>query len=406
MWALAQISWEEPTGMPYHAPATMEDTSVSGACLRVQTPVGIGSRLTVKWHKERFRAIARNCRRDGKESCWVCGGKTTGCAQNQTRRTSNGADTRPTRDRIDEIQNAARRAASPVKSPARALPDPTVAPPSGPASAPNVPGGARNQACNNSAPAATPDRPFHAAGSSTLQERKVMESKKLFPNFWRRQQHEDAPAKPTPTEAPVNKPITHAAEPTNAPRADLLSYDDIYHAAGIMSPRSGYGINKVVEMLNSERIRALSKDIQRASVLMALDAAGASADELLQDATRRQRALDSYEDGQCKQLEEFEARKMQENTQIQAEIERITAHYAERIQHNQDQVAEQKEALRNWQMAKQHESQRISEVIELCAKQPTPAKDAQPTAAPSASAASPVGAPLQPSLVTKASAGR
>ena len=223
-----------------------------------------------------------------------------------------------------------------------------------------------------------------------------MQSKKLFPNFWRRQQDEDAPAKPTPTEAFVNKPNTHAAQPTYAPRADMLSYDDIYHAAGIMSPRLGYGINKVIEMLNSERIRALSKDIQRASVLMALDAAGASGDELRQGATHRQRALDSYEDGQCKQLEEFEARKMQENTQTQAEMERITAHYAERIQHNQDQVAEQKEALHNWQMAKQHESQRISEVIELCAKQPTPANDAQPTAAPSASAASPVGAPIQP----------
>jgi type I site-specific restriction endonuclease len=229
-----------------------------------------------------------------------------------------------------------------------------------------------------------------------------MEPKKLFPNFWRRQQDEDAPAKPTPTEATVNKPNTHAAEAANGPRADLLSYDDIYHAAGIMSPRSGYGIHKVIEMLNSERIRALSKDIQRASVLMALDAAGASADELLQDATRRQQALDSYEDGQRKQMEEFEARRVQENTQIQAEMERITAHYAERIQHNLDQVAKQKEALRNWQMAKQHESQRILEVVELCAKQPAATNDA----APSASALSPASAPLQPSLVTKASAGR
>jgi len=236
-----------------------------------------------------------------------------------------------------------------------------------------------------------------------------MESKKLFPNFWRRQQdqNKDAPAKPMPTEAPVNKPTAHATEDANDPRADLLSYDDIYHAAGIISPRSGYGIHKVVEMLNSERIRALSKDIQRASVLMALDAAGASPDELVQDATRRQQALDSYEDGQRKQVEEFEVRRVQENTQIQAEMERITAHYAERIQHNQDQVAKQKEALRNWQMAKHHESQRISEVIDLCAKQPAPANEAQQTAAgPSASAAPPAGAPLQPSPVTKASAAR
>jgi len=94
---------------------------------------------------------------------------------------------------------------------------------------------------------------------------------------------------------------------------------------------------------------------------------------------------------------------VQENTQIQAEIERITAHYAERIQHNQDQLAKQKEALRNWQMAKKHESQRISEVIDLCSKQP--ANDSQ-AAGPSVPAASPVAASLQPSLVTKASAGR
>jgi hypothetical protein len=69
-------------------------------------------------------------------------------------------------------------------------------------------------------------------------------------------------------------------------------------------------------MLNSDRIRSLSPDIKRASVLMALDAAGTSADDLLQDATRRQQALSSYEAGQQKQLEEFEARKAQENAQI------------------------------------------------------------------------------------------
>jgi DNA anti-recombination protein RmuC len=143
-----------------------------------------------------------------------------------------------------------------------------------------------------------------------------------------------------------------------------------------LSPRSGYGVGKVVEMLNSERIRDLSKEIQRASVLMALDAAGTPVDDLLRDETRRQQALDCYEEGQRKQLEEFEARKTKENAEIQAEMERLTAHYGERIQQNQDQVAREKEALRNWQMAKQHESQRIAEVIELCAKQPAASESA------------------------------
>lgn len=179
------------------------------------------------------------------------------------------------------------------------------------------------------------------------------------------------------------------AEGLTGPQSNLLSYEDIYRAAGILSPRSGYGIHKVVDMLNSERIRNLAPEVKRASVLMALDAAGTSADDLLQDATRRQQALASYEAGQQKQLEEFEARKNQENAQIQAEMERITAHYAERIQHNHDQIAQEKETLRNWQMQKQCENQRITEVIELCAKQPAPA----PAPVASAAAASAGSAP-------------
>ena len=168
----------------------------------------------------------------------------------------------------------------------------------------------------------------------------------------------------------MNKPTAQPAEAPSGSRGELLSYEDIYRAAGILSPGSGYGIHKVVDMMNSERIRDLSKDVKRASVLMALDAAGISADDLLTDATRRQNALNAYETAQKKQLEDFEARKAQENARIEEEMETIRMHYAQRIQKNLDQVTKEKDALRNWQMAMQHESQRISDVIELCAKQP------------------------------------
>lgn len=220
-----------------------------------------------------------------------------------------------------------------------------------------------------------------------------MQPKGFFPNFWRKHEQPVAPKTvPPPTEASMSQSPSRPAEGLTGPQSNLLSYEDIYRAAGILSPRSGYGIHKVVDMLNSERIRNLAPDVKRASVLMALDAAGTSADDLLQDATRRQQALASYEAGQQKQLEEFEARKNQENAQIQAEMERITAHYAERIQHNHDQIAQEKETLRNWQMQKQCENQRISEVIELCAKQPAPAPAASAAAA-SAGSAPAVAAP-------------
>lgn len=179
----------------------------------------------------------------------------------------------------------------------------------------------------------------------------------------------------------MNKPSSNATEAPSGQPSALLSYEDIYRAAGIMSPGSGYGIHKVVEMMNNERIRDLSQDVKRASILMALDAAGISADELHTDATRRQNALTSYEATQRKQLEDFEARKARENARIEEELEKVRSHYAERIQANLDQVAKEKDALRNWQMAMQHESQRIADVIELCGKQPAPAKAATALAA-------------------------
>jgi len=221
-----------------------------------------------------------------------------------------------------------------------------------------------------------------------------MASKSIFPKFWGRPQDGDAPKHATHKEAPVNSSKAPAPEAIRVPDRDLLSYDDIYHAAGIMTPHSGYGIHKVVEMLNSQRIRELSTDIKRASVLMALDAAGTSVAAVLQDATRRQHALDAYEAAQRKQLEDFEAQKAKENAQIEAEMESLRAHYAQRIQSNRDQVTREKETLRNWQMAMQHESQRITEVIELCGQQPAataaaapPSSSTQPTVAEKASAA-------------------
>ena len=165
----------------------------------------------------------------------------------------------------------------------------------------------------------------------------------------------------------MNKPQVRP-EALIATKGQLLSYEDIYHAAGILRLRSGYDINKVAEMLHSERIRGLSEDAKRASVLMAIEAAGASVEALLGDANERQQALEAYEAGQRKQLEEFEARKAEENAQIQAELARVTAHYAERIKSNEELVAGEKDALANWQKMKQHESQRIAEVMELCTK--------------------------------------
>jgi len=198
-----------------------------------------------------------------------------------------------------------------------------------------------------------------------------MQSRKLLPKFWRHHGNgTDMREKAVEPEVPESK--SQAAERLAEPRSELLSCDDIYRSCGILSPPSGYGIHKVVEMLNSDHIREMSKDVKRASVLMALDAAGTPVKDLLEDATVRQQALNSYEVVQHKHLEEFESRKGREVAQLQAEMERVTAHYADRIKRSLDEVSREKEGFHKWQTLKEQESVRISEVIGLCAK-PEPA---------------------------------
>ena len=146
---------------------------------------------------------------------------------------------------------------------------------------------------------------------------------------------------------------------------NLVALDEIYRAAGIQGPRLGYTVEKVIEMLQSEHIKALPTDTKRSALLMALDAAGVQVDEVLHDATLRQHALTSHEAIQCKRLEEYEARRAHEIVAIQAEAERVAAEYAARISHHLGEVAREKESLRKWQATKQHEAHRITAAVTL-----------------------------------------
>jgi hypothetical protein len=116
--------------------------------------------------------------------------------------------------------------------------------------------------------------------------------------------------------------------------------------------------------------RGLSKEMKRASVLMTLDAAGVSIDEVVRDAKARQGAIDIYQAEQRRLFEAQWARKAEENLQIQAELETVKARYMERVRRNLDGVAREKATFGNWLAMKQREAQRMAEAVELCAKAP------------------------------------
>jgi hypothetical protein len=169
-------------------------------------------------------------------------------------------------------------------------------------------------------------------------------------------------ASPAQTVAEIAAAI--APEPKfSAPLNNPTSFEEIYSAAEITAPPHGYTIMKVAEMLQSEHIRSLAPSVKRSSILVALDAAGVKIQEVIEDAVRRDRALDTYERVQEKALLELENKKNQENRQIQAELDKTVTEFQARMRKNSDDVAREKERFFGWRLKKQQEEQKVADAV-------------------------------------------
>jgi hypothetical protein len=164
----------------------------------------------------------------------------------------------------------------------------------------------------------------------------------------------------------VSNPVDHNRSAPAPAVAASDSFEAVYQNAAVKPPTLRYGILKVAEMAGSPHLAGMSAEPKRNSILMALEAAGAEIDFLLEDAVFRQRALNDHDEALQKKLREFELFKSGEAQRIQAELEHVTAQYMERIQANLDEVAREQDSLRVWQKRKQQECQRIAEAALLC----------------------------------------
>ena len=360
---LAEASWKDSEGGVKTVPARVEDHSPGGACLRLGKSVVVGTRLVVQTRRERFSGMARYCRTDGKD--YLVGVQRDKVMIPILPQASSRELTKP----ADREQSAppATGKETPLLMPAPSqqsesataemqsrTPASRSAPPAIPGPPPAEPRTAQ-----------PPEKTAEKAGKA----RKPMRNKLFELTHWRNKpdaavgnsngsKHREEASHPSDVPAAPT-----AVAPTTNFEAELLPIEDIYRTAGIMNVR--HGIHRVVEMMGSEHLRGLSREMKRAAVLMALDAAGIPVDQVLQDCTVRQTALDTYEANQKKQVEAGWARKAEENIQIEAELDRVKAHYAARIARNLESVEREKKTFSHWLTKKQQESQSISEAADL-----------------------------------------
>jgi hypothetical protein len=344
MMAMAKVTWKDATTGGFRsASVTIENSSSYGACIRTQAAIATGARLRVDWRGGQFSGVAKYCRQYRKD--FIVG------IRRNARENVAGANPAPDSAMSLRPLSAIPAAVQPDFASGEAEPEENV------------------DSLLNTEPQI----------SGPVQVRTSMLTKWLHRTP--QQQRKDIPA-PSPASPKADDEwrasddsttqnflqTTQESDPDPAAPSALLQLEDIYGARGIIGLRMGYGINKVVEMLSSEHARDLPDDMKRASVLMALAVAGISLDDVLRDAEVRLDALNTYEADQKRKFAAYESRKVQENSEIQAEMERVTARYLERLKLNMDEVNRMRSPFGAWQRMKQHEERKISDAVELCAK--------------------------------------
>jgi Asp-tRNA(Asn)/Glu-tRNA(Gln) amidotransferase A subunit family amidase len=174
------------------------------------------------------------------------------------------------------------------------------------------------------------------------------------------------------TDAPASGPQRRVDEVAPEPPAALApdasvtgagTIADVYEAARIPVPSHGYTVMKVAEMLQSGHIRALPPEVKRKSILVALDAAGVSVDEVVRDAVLRDQALDTYERVLEQHLEAVRAEQAADNARLEDEIAQRLAELRGRIDENNRAVSHEQDELREWRARKHQEEQTIAEAV-------------------------------------------
>jgi hypothetical protein len=434
---VVEASWEDPVGTLHTVPARMEDKSDGGACIRLKTPIAVGSKVGIHSRHEHFSGNTRYCRAEGAEyrvgiqrdtiespmpsRPGLSDSRAHDVPPQNLPPQKNVKSSDPLASTV-KIQKPPERQES--KSPAvsgveQKLKWKEESPPIGLiAGSTTTPARGigletEKQDSSNSAP-----RDFDALLGEELETKpKIKEPPKQagegrrhmlgkwFELPWSKEQEgvsvgdvgnsnasidgdrehkrEKENSLPNLTQS-TQKPPVHSKPEVADFQVDLSPIEDIYRAAGIINPRRGYSINKVVEMVHSEHLRELSKEMKRAAVLMALDSAEVPIDQLQKDAKARRDALDSHEAEQKKRLEEQWARKAEEISRIEAELEGIKAHYTARISGNKEGVEREKATFADWVRLKQQECQSMAEAVELCLKSPV-SEPASTAAAPEVS---------------------
>jgi hypothetical protein len=168
----------------------------------------------------------------------------------------------------------------------------------------------------------------------------------------------------TPAEIPAEALAPPEAPPTAASELPAAAeFEEVYAEAGVGLPAHGYGIDKVAEMVENKRLATLNREVKATAVLTALEAAGVSLADVIQDAVRRDQALDAFEAGKRQQLEALKSTNQASVAAIQQEIEDFLRQKNADIEALKTGTEQAIEAFAQLEARKRREEERLRTVV-------------------------------------------
>jgi hypothetical protein len=166
-------------------------------------------------------------------------------------------------------------------------------------------------------------------------------------------------------EPQLEQPVARVGE-------ELPSFEAIYQAFGIKEPSNGFTVYRAEELLRSSYLKGATAEIRRSALMVALEALRIPAEDVIQDAVKRDKALTQFEKIEERRLRELEQKKSEENKRLQEEMERIFNEIREKMEDNNNYVKESRDKFQAWQEDKEKEEQRLSGVLQYFVQQEVP----------------------------------
>lgn len=228
-----------------------------------------------------------------------------------------------------------------------------------------------------SSPAGTPPPPsFKSGGSGFTPAGGPRDIRELLDSI---------PAPPPIDEAKLPAPVVAGPEGDGG---DIPDFPDIYKAAGVVEPVHGYSAYKVLEIFASPGFAALDTRAKAAALtgFLNMNPSGpVPITDVVQDAVRRDQALDKFEEFLRNKLGARSEQIDKDNAQLQAEIDEITRRNRDKMEANRIALETEQAKLTRWLIAKRAEERKLFDAVNpFVEENPISTADARRPGAPAA----------------------